>query len=276
MWLQDKVAIITGASEGIGAACAQLFAQQGAKLALNALPGPNFKETYSERQLVVPGDITCADIRKALVERTLTRYGRVDILLLNVGVGQYGFPSAVDTEVSKRMFDINVFSGLALAQLVIPDMRKRRSGAIVNIGSVGGKVGLPWAVMYCATKWAVHCVDDSLRRELAPMGIHVMKVCPGIVATRFREHVLAGQAPVRVENIKRVVTPHQVATAIVKGLQKRRRTVYVPKIGRAFTTLEFVSPRLMDWYLRRQSVGEASNEGEPENLKVLCPGPEEH
>jgi short-subunit dehydrogenase len=270
MSFKDKVVMITGASEGIGAACARLFAQQGAKLSLNALPSPIFQESRRESELVVPGDITDAQVRSTFVDRTLDHYGRIDVLLLNAAVGQYGFPSTVDTEISKRMFDINVFSALALAQLVIPAMRSQRSGSIVNIGSVGGKVSLPWAVMYCATKWALHCVDDSLRRELAGTGIHVMKVCPGIVDTRFRDHVLAGRAPKRVENIKRVVTPDQVAAALASGLKRHRRTVYVPKIGLAFTTLEFISPRLMDWYLRRQSVHDTATGSEAEPIGTLC------
>jgi short-subunit dehydrogenase len=104
----------------------------------------------------------------------MEQWGRIDVLINNAGVGQYGFPSLVDTEVSKRMFDVNVFSPLALAQLVIPQMRVRGSGVIVNIGSVGGKVSLPWAVMYRSTKWALHCIDDSLRRELAESGVRLV------------------------------------------------------------------------------------------------------
>jgi short-subunit dehydrogenase len=148
------------------------------------------------------------------------------------------------------MFDVNVFAALALTQLVLPHMRTRKFGAIVNLGSVGGKVSLPWAVMYCATKWALHCIDDSLRRELQATGVRVMKVCPGIVDTKFREHVLAGTAPGKVEDIRRVVSPDEVAQAIVRGLERGKRTIYVPKIGFVFTSLEFFAPRVMDSYLR--------------------------
>src|SRR5205807_516013 len=164
-WGQTAV-IITGASEGIGASCAKLLASKGAKLSLTALPDPNFQDDDTGSVLITAGDITCSELRRRVVERTIARFGRVDILINNAGVGQYGYPSEVDTEISKRIFDINVFSALALTQLVIPEMRRRKSGVIVNLGSVGGIVSLPWAVMYCATKWALHCVDDSLRREV--------------------------------------------------------------------------------------------------------------
>ena len=249
MW-NEKVVLITGASEGIGASCARLIGQRGAKLSLTALPGDGFQDEESDSRIVVAGDITSAAIRAQIVERTIARFGRIDVLINNAGVGQYGYPTEVDTDISKRMFDVNVFSALALTQLVVPQMRARKSGTIVNIGSVGGKVSLPWAVMYCATKWALHCVDDSLHRELEGTGVRVMKVCPGIVDTKFRDHVLAGTAPNQVENIRRVVSPDQVASAIIKGVERGKRTVFVPKIGFIFTSLDFFAPSVMDWYLR--------------------------
>lgn len=250
---QDKVVLITGASQGIGASLAKLFGDRGAKLSLIALPDEGFQDSGEALSLTVAGDITDAGTRRTAVQKTIEKYGRIDVLINNAGVGQYGYPSEVDTEISKRIFDVNVFSALALTQLVIPHMRKAGSGAIVNIGSVGGKVSLPWAVMYCATKWALHCVDDSLWRELRGSGIKVMKVCPGIVATKFREHVLAGKAPGPVEEIRRVVKPEEVAAAVVDGLERNKRTVFVPKVGRIFTALDFFAPSVMDWYLRRKT-----------------------
>jgi short-subunit dehydrogenase len=250
--LRDKVVLITGASEGIGAGCARLLGRRGAKLALTSFPGSDFENERSASRLIVTGDITEEKTRTEVVEQTIGHFGRIDLLINNAGVGQYGYPSEVNVEISKRMFDVNVFSLLALTQLVLPHMRSRNSGTVVNIGSVGGKVSLPWAVMYCATKWAVHCVDDSLRRELMGTGIHVMKVCPGIVDTKFRDHVLAGAAPSPVGDIRRTVSADQVASAIVRGLERGKRTVFVPGIGFVFTSLEFFAPGVMDWYLRRK------------------------
>ncbi len=147
------------------------------------------------------------------------------------------------------MFETNVFAALGVVQLAVPHMKELRSGTIVNIGSVGGRVTLPWASMYSATKYALHSVNDGLRRELAPHGIHVMLVCPGIVDTKFRDHVLSGHAPERVTNIRRVVSPDRVAEAIARGVERGSRVVYVPRIGRLFVALDFVLPRVMDFYL---------------------------
>jgi short-subunit dehydrogenase len=235
----EKVVLITGASDGIGASCARLIGQLRAKLALTGLPTAEFQDADHGSILVIPGDITSEKTRAEIVRRTMSRFGRIDALINNAGVGQYGYPTEVDVEISKRMFDVNVFSALALTQLVVPQMKARRSGTIVNIGSVGGKVSLPWAVMYCATRWAQHCVDDSLHRELRGPGIHVMKVCPGIVDTNFRNHLLAGSAPRRVEDIRRVVSPDDVAHAIITAVERKKRTVFIPKIG--FISLRSIS-----------------------------------
>jgi short-subunit dehydrogenase len=89
-----------------------------------------------------------------------------------------------------------------------------------------------------------------LHRELSGTGIRVMKVCPGIVDTKFRDHVLAGTAPGRVEDIRRVVSADQVARAVIRGVECGKRTVFVPRIGFIFTSLDVFAPRVMDWYLR--------------------------
>jgi short-subunit dehydrogenase len=246
----NSVGIVTGASEGIGAACVRAFKQLRVRVSLNALASPHFVDRESDDEVITTGDITNESVRSRIVERTLRAFGRIDFLVNNVGVGQYGYPTEVDTEISKRMYDINVFAPLALTQLAIPVMQRQKSGVIVNMGSVGGKVSLPWAVMYCSTKWAVHCIDDSLRRELRGTGIHVVKICPGIVDTKFRENVLAGAAPRAVAEIRRVVTADQVAAGVVRGIERKKRTVYVPKIGFAFTALEALAPWAMDLYLR--------------------------
>jgi short-subunit dehydrogenase len=112
-------------------------------------------------------------------------------------------------------------------------------------------VALPWAAAYCASKYAVHCITDSLRRELRRDGIRVMKICPGIVSTDFRKHVLQGAAPASVASLRFVVSAESVATAVLKGIESgSSRTIYVPAIGRIFSALSFVPP-LMDLYLER-------------------------
>jgi NAD(P)-dependent dehydrogenase (short-subunit alcohol dehydrogenase family) len=97
----DKVVLITGASEGIGASCARLIAARGAKVSLTALPSASFHDVESDSKIVTAGDIRSPRTRMAVVERTLTAFGRIDVLVNNAGIGQYGYPSEVDTEISK-------------------------------------------------------------------------------------------------------------------------------------------------------------------------------
>jgi short-subunit dehydrogenase len=131
-------------------------------------------------------------------------------------------------------------------------MRQQGSGTIVNLGSVSGSVSMPWAFGYCASKFAIHALNDSLRRELRTEGIRVVKVCPGIVDTRFRQNVLDGSAPGKVTDLRPVVSADRVADAILKAVESRSsRTVYVPSLGRLFSAIENLCPPLMDWYLGR-------------------------
>ena len=251
MHSNQPVVLITGASEGIGAAFVDLFREQGMRLALTALPAADFSEHSSPDCLALPGDLTVEGFADDLVGRVLDHFGRIDILVNNAGVGLYAPPSEAPLALARKLFEVNLFAPLRLAQLVAPVMRRQGSGVIVNMGSVGGGVSLPWAALYCASKFALHAVNDSLRRELAGAGIHVMKVCPGIVATGFRDHVLSGKAPGGVERIRRVVTPQQVAEGAWRGIQRRRRNVYVPWLSKVFMGVDFVAPRVMDWYCRR-------------------------
>jgi short-subunit dehydrogenase len=149
---------------------------------------------------------------------------------------------------------------LALAQLVIPIMKDQGAGTIVNLGSVAGQVSLPWASAYSASKFALDAIHDALRRELRKDCIHLVKVCPGIVDTEFRNHVLAGAAPPAVRRIRKTVSPDRVASGIIRAVERRHSTVFVPRIGRLFTFVGSVAPFLMDLYLARLSPAVSSSD----------------
>lgn len=262
----SKTALITGASGGIGSACVRQFLRAGWQVSITALPGLALERLGGPDVLVVPGDITSEQVRRDVVEQTLVRYGRIDVLVNNAGVGLYASPTGVQLDLMSRLLEINVLAALAMAQAVIPTMRCAGSGSIVNVGSVAAFSSLPWAAAYCASKSALHSLSDALRRELRTDRIHVMKVCPGIVDTDFRSNVLGGVVPARVASIRSVVTPEAVAAAILNGVETRRQTVYVPEIGRLFRLVEFVSPRLMDWYIRGLAASADSTPGSKTSL----------
>jgi short-subunit dehydrogenase len=246
-----RVALITGGSDGIGAACVQEFVASGWSVSSLALPGRDLDRQSADGILTIAGDVTLPQTRKAALEETLHRYGRVDVLINSAGVGLFGVPSELPLECISRLFDINVMAPLALCRQVIPVMRKQGTGTIVNMGSVAGFVSLPWAAGYSASKAALHSFHDSLRRELRGGPVHVLNVCPGIVDTRFREHALAGSAPAAVRQLRWVVSPQAVARRILRAIERRSTTVFIPRIGALFALAGLVAPGLMDVFLSR-------------------------
>jgi short-subunit dehydrogenase len=247
MKIDGKVVLITGASQGIGAACAREFRSRGARLSLTARSEDKLKEAADADAVVTAGDITHAAVRSRVVERTIERFGRIDILINNAGVGLYAPAWKAPLEEANAMFDLNFFAPLAMIQLVTPHMRERRSGMIVNIGSIAGKVTLPWFTLYSATKFALGALTEGLRMELAADGIRTMVVCPGYVKTDFQAHALVGQAPDRLMSARRfAITPQQCAAAVARGVERDGRTVVTPAIGWVFVALQRLFPSLVE------------------------------
>lgn len=246
------VILLTGGSQGIGAACIQNFVSRNWKVATVALPGEGLRRWQEHGVLTIEGDLACDDLRRIVVERTLDRFGRIDVLVNNAGVGLYAPPSEMPVDLFRHMMEVNAVAPLALAQLVVPVMRRQGWGTIVNIGSVAGYVSMPWAVGYCASKFALHALSDSLRRELRKERIRVVKICPGIVDTGFRRNVLAGDVPPSLADLRPIMPAEKIAHAVVRAIETCvRGTIYVPEIGRVFSAMQAFWPGLMDWYLAR-------------------------
>jgi short-subunit dehydrogenase len=252
MDISGKVVLITGASEGIGAACARVFGGRGAELSLVARSAAGLEEAGQGRALVTAGDLTEAEVRRRTVERTLERFGRVDILINNAGVGLYAPASRTPLELVRRMFELNVFAALELAQLVVPGMKERRCGAIVMVSSIAGAMMLPWLSLYSASKAAMITVADALRMELKPHGIQVTTVAPGYVTTRFQQHVLGGRAPAGLARYHRfAISAEQCAQAIARGVERNTRTVMAPASGWIAVAAARLFPALVDRQLAR-------------------------
>src|ERR1035438_2195007 len=190
MQIRDKVVVITGASQGVGAACAAEFARCGARLSLAAWSEAGMRQAGGAEALVTAGDLTDDAVRRAVVERTVARFGAIDILINNAGVGLYKPSWNAPMEEMRQMMELNFFAPLALTQLVVPGMRARKTGMIVNVGSIGGKIPLPWLSLYSSSKYALGCWSECLAMELRRDGVRSMIVCPGYVKTRFQQNVL--------------------------------------------------------------------------------------
>ncbi len=189
--LRDRVILITGASSGIGEATARHLAGEGATVVLAARRRERLQRLAEEiaasggRALAIPTDITVDADRRHLIERTLHVYGRLDALINNAGYGQRGPIECVPIEAIRQNFETNLFSLIALTQLVIPILRTQGRGRIVNVSSVAGRIARPFSAVYDATKHALEAISDGLRGELAPFGIHVIVIEPGFIRTEF-------------------------------------------------------------------------------------------
>jgi short-subunit dehydrogenase len=247
MRIHNKVVLITGASEGIGAACAKSFGQRGARLSLVARSRETLEQVGRGGALITAGDITNAELRQRAVEGTLARFGSIDILINNAGVGLHGPAWRSPLPLARQMFELNLFAALAMIQLVVPHMKRQKSGTIVNVGSITGKVTLPWHTLYSASKYAIGSLTDGLRMELRADGIHAMTVCPGYVTTNFATRALGGPPPEKLPTSRRfAVSAEQCAEEIAKGVERRARTVVTPRIGWLFVALERLLPSFLD------------------------------
>ena len=177
----SKVWFITGCSTGFGRELAKYVLESGHKAVVASRKTDDVKdivEAYPDTAIAVQLDVTKADEIKLSLEQAIQKFGQIDVLVNNAGIGYFGAIEESEEDEVRRMFEIN-FWGLAnMTKAVLPGMRKQRSGNIVNIASIGGLVGFPAVGYYNATKFAVDGFSDALSKEVAPLGIKVTVVAP--------------------------------------------------------------------------------------------------
>ncbi|HEY1938299.1 MAG TPA: SDR family NAD(P)-dependent oxidoreductase [Candidatus Angelobacter sp.] len=257
MKLEGKVAVITGASMGIGEAIAKLFLQQGAKVVLCARDLSRTKEAEQRlgggaNTLSVACDVSRRDQVDALVKAAVAKFGRIDIFVNNAGFGLNDAVADMDMAELRRMFDTNFFGAVDCMQAVIPIMRQQGGGDIVNISSVSGHISTPYMSGYAATKHAMNAIGKAARIELQRHNINVLTVCPGYIATDFVKNMSKGKNPQRVgSSVKYAVTADVVADATLEGLLKRKREVIVPKFYKIFIKLYQTSPGMVERTIRK-------------------------
>jgi len=190
--MDNRVAIVTGASSGIGEATARRLQAMGYTVYAAARRVDRMAGLGRDGIRVRALDVTDDASMTAFVERIVAESGRIDVLVNNAGYGSYGAVEDVPLAEARRQFEVNVFGLARLTQLVLPHMRARRAGHVVNISSIGGKIYEPLGGWYHATKFAVEGLSDSLRVEVAPFGIHVVVIEPGAIKTEWSGIAAAG------------------------------------------------------------------------------------
>jgi NAD(P)-dependent dehydrogenase (short-subunit alcohol dehydrogenase family) len=181
-----KVVLVTGASQGIGRATAERFAAAGWSVAATMRrPGEAPHGATSDRIRTVALDVTDQQSVADAIVQVISAFGQIDALVNNAGYGLVGPFEVIDEAQVRRQFETNVFGLMAVTRAVLPHMRARRSGVIVNVSSMGGRVAFPFYSVYHATKWAVGGFSESLAYELRPYGIAVKIIEPGAIKTEF-------------------------------------------------------------------------------------------
>jgi short-subunit dehydrogenase len=224
---KDQVVVVTGGGRGIGRATALEFASEGANVVVCGRRMDALEEAAEEARrwgvsaAVIRCDVAVDEDLANLVQKTIERFGRIDVLVNNAGVVAGGRLDEIGADDVGRMVGVNVWAPIRLAQLVVPHMRAAKSGTIVNLSSLAGRMGMPYYATYCASKFAIRGFSEALRRELAPDGVHVVAVFPGGTATDMTESIEFDRLGMP------AATADQVARAIVRGVRWHQAEVYV-------------------------------------------------
>lgn len=275
--LDGQVVIVTGASAGIGEAASRRLASEGATVVMAARRADRLGalkleiESSGGLALSVVGDVTSAQDREHLVQQTMTACGRIDGLVNNAGYGQRGPIELVPVDAIRQNFETNLFSLIALTQLVIPIMRDQGAGRIVNISSVAGRIARPLSSVYDSTKHALEAISDGLRGELAPFGIKVVVIEPGFIITEFLGVATENARPIienagpytesfeRLDGVvhrlrKMAGRPEDIAEVIFKALSARNPRARYAAPGHARLALavkRLLPTRVFDYVLSR-------------------------
>ena len=223
--LDGQIVIVTGASAGIGEAATRRLAAEGASVVIAARRADRLEalkreiESQGGKALAVAGDVTSPQDRERLIQETMRVFGRIDGLVNNAGYGQRGPIELVPVEAIRENFETNLFSLIALTQLVIPIMREQRSGRIVNISSVAGRIARPLSSVYDSTKHALEAISDGLRGELAQFGIKVVIIEPGFIITEFLGVANENARPI-IENAGPYSQEFERLTGVIQRLRK--------------------------------------------------------
>ncbi|AGN18770.1 short chain dehydrogenase [Corynebacterium glutamicum MT] len=235
--MPTKVALVTGASSGIGESTARKLQSLGFTVYGATRRTERLQKLASDGIHPLEMDVTDDESMKARIAKILADSGRIDVLVNNAGYGSYGAIEDVSIDEGGRQFEVNVFGAMALTRLVLPHMRKQKSGTIVNITSMGGKIYTPLGGWYHGTKFALEALSDALRLEVAQFGIDVVVIEPGGIATEW-----GGIAADNLDAVSKDSAYKRQADAVSKSLRSEANSnrnsppsVVADAIGKAVT-----------------------------------------
>jgi NADP-dependent 3-hydroxy acid dehydrogenase YdfG len=251
-----RTAVITGASSGIGEACARAFSRAGLHVVLAARRADRLGQIAADitaggaagsgAATAVPCDVTDPDQVERVVATALDTTGRLDVMVCNAGLGYNGRLEETDAETMRRLMEVNYFGTFHAARAAVRHFRTTGTGHLFIVSSIVGRKGVPRMGAYAATKFAQVGLGESVRAELAGTGIHVTLVYPISTETEFRDVMarewgqdVAGRGPRQ--------SPDQVASAMVRALRRPRADIYPMRLSRVIPAASALLPGLADW-----------------------------
>lgn len=252
--MNGKVAIITGASSGIGLACANEFASRGASVVLAARNEQKLKEIESTLTgkgysvFIVKTDVTIQEDCENLIALTLQEFGRIDYLLNNAGISMRALFSTVDLKVIRQIMEVNFFGAVYCTKYALPHIIKTK-GSIVGITSIAGFFGLPARTGYSASKFALQGFLETIRVENFRNGVHVLIAAPGFTATNIRKSALTAngsQQGASPRNESKMMSSEEVARRIARGIIRRQRRIIMSVQGKLVVAARRILPVIVD------------------------------
>jgi short-subunit dehydrogenase len=255
MDFKGKVVIITGASSGIGKACAVEFAKRGANLVLAARQYVTLCEITAEleknhniKALAVQADVSKQEDCEQLIKQAVATFGRIDILINNAGLSMRALFQDVDLLVLKNLMDVNFWGTVYCSKYALSEILKSK-GSIIGVSSIAGYRGLPGRTGYSASKFAMNGFMESLRTELLKTGVHVMVACPGFTTSNIRVAALAEDGQSHGETSMdegKMMSAEEVAKIMADGIVNRKRTLVIGGQGKLTVWLNKLLPALAD------------------------------
>lgn len=252
--MKNKVVIITGASSGIGAACAIAFAKKGANVVLAARSIDKLNEVAQQVEnfgvevLTVKCDVSVKEDCKNLIEQTISKFGQLDVLINNAGISMRAIFNDMDIDVLEKVMAINFYGTVYCTKYALPYILKTK-GSVVGVSSIAGYLGLPARTGYSASKYAMQGFLDALRTENLKTGLHVMVACPGFTASNIRNTALSADGSAQGETPRdegKMMTAEEVAKFIVKGIEKKKRTLVLTSEGKMAVFLNKLFPKFIE------------------------------
>jgi dehydrogenase/reductase SDR family member 7B len=252
--MKDKVVIITGGSSGIGLACAIAFGKNGSKIVITGRDIKKLESAESSLKvqnidvLSVVADSAKEEDNKIIIEKTIEKYGQIDILINNAGISMRALFEELELDVLRKVMDINFWGTVYATKYALPEIIKNK-GSVIGVSSIAGYRGLPGRTGYSASKFAMHGFLEALRTELLKKEVHILLACPGFTATNIRNTALSkdgnvqGESPRDEENM---MTADEVAQYIYNATKYRKRDLVLTAQGKLTVFLNKFFPSFMD------------------------------